>query len=223
MYICLACLLMKCFLQVRYEGVRSRRKKGKLLDPETQEVRTQRVPADHTSCIINGLTPKTLYTFNITATFRDSMTGADQMVKTYTRLLGKLGTVCWTFFLLKTQSSFCQTQSSSCQNTILFLSKHNPVPVKHNSVPVKHNPVPVNTQFSSCKTQFSSCKTQFSSCKNTIRFLSKHNPVCVILFKTVHSTYSTKQKKIPCHLFGVQFKQVKRLSKYLCLALRCES
>ncbi|XP_078318089.1 receptor-type tyrosine-protein phosphatase delta-like isoform X3 [Crassostrea virginica] len=73
--------------QVRYEGVRSRRKKGKLLDPETQEVRTQRVPADHTSCIIQGLTPKTLYTFNITATFRDSMTGADQMVKTYTRLL----------------------------------------------------------------------------------------------------------------------------------------
>ena len=108
MYICLACLLMKCFLQVRYEGVRSRRKKGKLLDPETQEVRTQRVPADHTSCIIKGLTPKTLYTLNITATFRDSMTGADQMVKTYTRLLGKLGAVCLDFF--------------SPQSTIQFLS-----------------------------------------------------------------------------------------------------
>lgn len=75
------------YYQLKYDGVTTKRKKGKLADPEYRGMEMERIQPDQKSFIVKNLAPKTLYTFNISAHYRDGDIGNPQMVRVYTRLL----------------------------------------------------------------------------------------------------------------------------------------
>ncbi|XP_062594902.1 receptor-type tyrosine-protein phosphatase F-like isoform X2 [Saccostrea cucullata] len=75
------------YYKLKYRGVQSRRRKGQLLPPREFQSKPIEIPGNQKSYTVNNLQPKTFYTFNITAKFRDGSTGRPQMVRAYTRLL----------------------------------------------------------------------------------------------------------------------------------------
>ncbi|XP_048762556.1 tyrosine-protein phosphatase Lar-like isoform X5 [Ostrea edulis] len=75
---------------LHYMGVQSRRVKGQLVRPKFHRPEPLQIQGKQKSFTVNNLLPKTLYTFNISAIFRDGQTGRPQMVRTYTRLLAPI-------------------------------------------------------------------------------------------------------------------------------------
>lgn len=80
-------------LQLTYDGVTAHRMKGKLAEPVHRRLRTESIQADQKSFIVKDLSPKTLYTFNISAIYKNGESGFPQMVRVYTRLLGNVQSV----------------------------------------------------------------------------------------------------------------------------------
>lgn len=80
-------------LQLTYDGVTAQRMKGKLAEPVHRSLRSEKIQPDQKSFIVRDLSPKTLYTFNISATYRNGESGFPQMVRVYTRLLGNVQSV----------------------------------------------------------------------------------------------------------------------------------
>lgn len=80
-------------LQLKFDGVTSKRMKGRLANPVHRDMKTEKILANQKSCIVKNLSPKTLYTFNISAFYKSGEFGPPQMVRVYTRLLGNVQSV----------------------------------------------------------------------------------------------------------------------------------
>nr|XP_034313381.1 receptor-type tyrosine-protein phosphatase F isoform X4 [Crassostrea gigas] len=75
------------YYMLKYDGVTSKRMKGRLANPVHRDMRTEKILANQKSCIVKNLSPKTLYTFNISSFYKSGEFGPPQMVRVYTRLL----------------------------------------------------------------------------------------------------------------------------------------
>lgn len=94
LWIKLGFTVYKCwFLQLKFDGVTSKRMKGRLANPVHRDMKTEKILANQKSCIVKNLSPKTLYTFNISAFYKSGEFGPPQMVRVYTRLLGNVQSV----------------------------------------------------------------------------------------------------------------------------------
>ena len=78
-----------CPWQIVYEGIKRYRDsygiEQTMIDPKKDSI----VPNDETSLYIDGLVPKTIYSFNISAKYSDGSWGPEYMLKVETSIDGQ--------------------------------------------------------------------------------------------------------------------------------------